>query len=70
MNRKTHFGFEQVDEKDKEKKVGGVFSSVADNYDLMNDAMSFGLHRLWKEILIELRSQIRQQGIGHSKWDW
>ena len=54
MNRKTHFGFEQVDEKDKEKKVGGVFSSVADNYDLMNDAMSFGLHRLWKEILIEL----------------
>ena len=54
MNKKTHFGFEQVDEKDKEKKVGGVFSSVADNYDLMNDAMSFGLHRLWKEILIEL----------------
>ena len=54
MNRKTHFGFKQVDEKDKEKKVGGVFSSVADNYDLMNDAMSFGLHRLWKEILIEL----------------
>jgi len=54
MNRKTHFGFEQVDEKDKEKKVGRVFSSVADNYDLMNDAMSFGLHRLWKEILIEL----------------
>ena len=54
MNRKTHFGFEQVNEKDKEKKVGGVFSSVADNYDLMNDAMSFGLHRLWKEILIEL----------------
>ena len=54
MNRKTHFGFEQVDEKDKEKKVGGVFSAVADNYDLMNDAMSFGLHRLWKEILIEL----------------
>ena len=54
MNKKTDFGFEQVDEKDKEKKVGGVFSSVADNYDLMNDAMSFGLHRLWKEILIEL----------------
>ena len=51
MNRKTHFGFEQVDEKDKEKKVGGVFSSVADNYDLMNDAMSFGLHRLWLSLI-------------------
>ena len=56
MNKKTHFGFEQVDEKDKEKKVGGVFSSVADNYDLMNDAMSFGLHRLWTVSYTHLRA--------------
>ncbi|MDA9755049.1 class I SAM-dependent methyltransferase, partial [Gammaproteobacteria bacterium] len=34
--------------------VGEVFTSVADNYDVMNDAMSFGMHRLWKKILVEL----------------
>ena len=45
---KTHFGFETVDEQDKAKKVAGVFHSVASNYDLMNDLMSGGLHRVWK----------------------
>ena len=54
MNKKTHFGFKEVDEKDKSSHVGGVFSSVAENYDIMNDAMSFGMHRLWKMILVEL----------------
>ena len=47
MNKKTHFGYKEVDEKDKSSHVGGVFSSVAENYDIMNDAMSFGMHRLW-----------------------
>lgn len=44
----THFGFEDVDEKDKAKRVRGVFDSVATRYDLMNDLMSMGLHRAWK----------------------
>jgi demethylmenaquinone methyltransferase / 2-methoxy-6-polyprenyl-1,4-benzoquinol methylase len=46
--RRTHFGFEQVAEADKAQRVRGVFDSVAGKYDLMNDLMSFGLHRLWK----------------------
>jgi demethylmenaquinone methyltransferase/2-methoxy-6-polyprenyl-1,4-benzoquinol methylase len=44
----THFGFETVDEADKARRVRGVFDSVASKYDLMNDLMSGGLHRLWK----------------------
>ena len=51
---KTHFGFQSVDWDEKEKKVGAVFHSVAKNYDLMNDVMSFGIHRLWKRFTIEL----------------
>ena len=56
MNKKTHFGYQEVDELDKKKFVGDVFTSVAKNYDVMNDAMSFGMHRLWKKILVELAS--------------
>ena len=44
----THFGFETVDEKDKAGRVRGVFDSVASRYDVMNDLMSAGLHRVWK----------------------
>src|SRR3954452_15080876 len=44
----THFGFETVDERDKARRVRGVFDSVAPRYDLMNDLMSAGLHRAWK----------------------
>ena len=44
----THFGFENVDERDKARRVRGVFDSVATRYDLMNDLMSMGLHRAWK----------------------
>ena len=54
MNEKTHFGFKEVDVSKKAEHVGDVFHSVAEEYDLMNDAMSFGMHRLWKKILIEL----------------
>ena len=53
-NKKTHFGYKEVDEVDKSKYVGDVFTSVAKNYDIMNDAMSMGMHRLWKKILVEL----------------
>ncbi|MCX7152085.1 MAG: bifunctional demethylmenaquinone methyltransferase/2-methoxy-6-polyprenyl-1,4-benzoquinol methylase UbiE [Proteobacteria bacterium] len=48
MSEQTHFGFQTVDERDKAKKVAAVFDSVAGKYDLMNDVMSGGLHRLWK----------------------
>ena len=44
----THFGFQQVDEADKARRVRGVFDSVASRYDIMNDLMSMGLHRGWK----------------------
>jgi demethylmenaquinone methyltransferase / 2-methoxy-6-polyprenyl-1,4-benzoquinol methylase len=52
-NNKTHFGFEQVNTEEKVKRVGEVFSSVASRYDVMNDFMSFGLHRVWKQIAIK-----------------
>ena len=45
---KTHFGFETVDESSKAQRVRAVFDSVASNYDVMNDLMSAGLHRVWK----------------------
>jgi demethylmenaquinone methyltransferase/2-methoxy-6-polyprenyl-1,4-benzoquinol methylase len=44
----THFGYQTVDEQEKARKVRGVFDSVAPRYDLMNDLMSMGLHRVWK----------------------
>ena len=50
----THFGFETVDESEKARRVAGVFSSVAQKYDVMNDLMSAGLHRLWKKFAIEI----------------
>ena len=54
MNDKktTHFGFEQVATEDKARRVAEVFHSVADRYDLMNDLMSLGIHRLWKRFTI------------------
>lgn len=54
QNGETHFGFERVPETEKARKVAGVFTSVASNYDLMNDLMSMGLHRLWKHFTVEL----------------
>ena len=63
MNKKTHFGYKEVDENDKSKFVKNVFTSVAENYDIMNDAMSFGMHRLWKKILVELAAVSEQDTI-------
>ena len=53
MNDKTHFGFKSVDSDQKEALVADVFHSVAAKYDLMNDLMSLGIHRLWKRFTIE-----------------
>ncbi len=50
----THFGFQQVNENEKQSMVRGVFDSVADKYDIMNDVMSGGLHRLWKNEFISI----------------
>jgi demethylmenaquinone methyltransferase/2-methoxy-6-polyprenyl-1,4-benzoquinol methylase len=50
----THFGYQQVRTEEKARKVAEVFHSVADRYDVMNDLMSFGIHRLWKRYAIEL----------------
>jgi len=50
----THFGYQKVKAEEKAGKVAEVFHSVADQYDLMNDLMSLGIHRLWKRYAIEL----------------
>lgn len=62
---KTHFGFEQVAEAEKAQRVAEVFDSVARRYDLMNDLMSAGLHRLWKAFTLD-RSGVRE---GHRVLD-
>lgn len=53
MEQTTHFGFKDVNTKDKQSLVKGVFDSVAAKYDIMNDVMSLGSHRLWKEYTIK-----------------
>ncbi|MGH8072726.1 MAG: class I SAM-dependent methyltransferase, partial [Lysobacter sp.] len=55
----THFGFRDVPTGDKQKLVGQVFSSVAGNYDLMNDLMSMGVHRVWKRYFVAT-AQVRR----------
>jgi demethylmenaquinone methyltransferase/2-methoxy-6-polyprenyl-1,4-benzoquinol methylase len=52
MSDKTHFGFEEVSADEKAQRVRGVFDSVAGKYDLMNDVMSLGLHRVWKRFTV------------------
>jgi len=51
--RTTHFGYQEVAEAEKSRRVRGVFESVAGRYDLMNDLMSGGIHRLWKAAMID-----------------
>jgi len=53
-DKTTHFGYEHVPEDEKARRVGEVFKSVAPSYDVMNDLMSLGLHRLWKRFALEL----------------
>ncbi|HUQ29845.1 MAG TPA: bifunctional demethylmenaquinone methyltransferase/2-methoxy-6-polyprenyl-1,4-benzoquinol methylase UbiE [Usitatibacter sp.] len=52
--KSTHFGYQQVPEEEKAKRVGDVFKSVAPSYDVMNDLMSLGLHRVWKRFALEM----------------
>jgi demethylmenaquinone methyltransferase/2-methoxy-6-polyprenyl-1,4-benzoquinol methylase len=53
-DKTTHFGFKQVPVEEKAGRVRGVFDSVADSYDVMNDVMSFGIHRIWKRIAVDM----------------
>ncbi len=53
-HKTTDFGFERVRQDEKQQRVGEVFDSVAGRYDLMNDLMSFGIHRLWKRFTVTL----------------
>ena len=64
-DKTTHFGYKQVNVEEKAGKVAEVFHSVAGNYDLMNDLMSAGIHRLWKRVAIQM-SGVRS---GHSVLD-
>ena len=50
----THFGYQEVKVEEKKGKVAEVFHGVANSYDLMNDAMSVGIHRLWKDAFVDL----------------
>jgi demethylmenaquinone methyltransferase/2-methoxy-6-polyprenyl-1,4-benzoquinol methylase len=52
MTKTTHFGYQEVPEEEKARRVAGVFDSVARRYDLMNDLMSVGLHRYWKRFTL------------------
>lgn len=59
-DRQTHFGYETIPEAEKQGRVAGVFTNVAESYDKMNDLMSLGVHRLWKyvttsEVMVMLR---------------
>jgi demethylmenaquinone methyltransferase / 2-methoxy-6-polyprenyl-1,4-benzoquinol methylase len=53
-NKTTHFGFKTVIEAEKQQKVGEVFHSVAQKYDIMNDVMSAGMHRIWKRFAVDI----------------
>ena len=59
----THFGYQTVGTEEKAGKVAGVFHSVASSYDLMNDLMSAGLHRLWKRFTVEQAAVRRGQAV-------
>jgi demethylmenaquinone methyltransferase/2-methoxy-6-polyprenyl-1,4-benzoquinol methylase len=54
IEKDTDFGFQKVPEGEKARRVGAVFDSVAERYDVMNDLMSLGLHRLWKAFAVEI----------------
>ncbi|MEM6727332.1 MAG: class I SAM-dependent methyltransferase, partial [Pseudomonadota bacterium] len=61
QERTTHFGAETVPETEKSDRVRGVFSSVASRYDVMNDLMSAGIHRIWKDAMMDWLAPRRGQ---------
>jgi len=65
-DKTTHFGYQEVPYEEKVRKVAGVFHSVANKYDVMNDLMSLGIHRIWKRYTVEM-SGVRA---GTMYWTW
>ncbi len=63
VSKNTHFGYQEVPVEEKARRVAGVFDSVADKYDVMNDLMSMGIHRAWKRFALELSAARRGQHI-------
>ena len=61
--QKIDFGFEEVDYEKKQAKVAEVFTSVAESYDLMNDAMSMGVHRYWKNEFVKMIGPLKPRRI-------
>ena len=64
---KIDFGFQDVNYNDKEKLVGKVFSNVADSYDVMNDAMSLGIHRVWKDSFVNSIGPLKMRKVLNEK---
>ena len=64
--RKIDFGFKEVNYDDKEKHVAEVFHKVAQNYDIMNDAMSLGVHRLWKQHFVSSIGPMRRKVVRNT----
>lgn len=64
---KASFGFEEVPLKDKQFKVNEVFHSVANQYDKMNDAMSLGIHRCWKDYYVNKLGMLTRKGDNNKK---
>ena len=65
--QKIDFGFKEVDYNSKQQMVGKVFSSVAESYDLMNDAMSLGVHRCWKDQFVGMIGPLRMRKVTDEK---
>lgn len=63
QRKTTHFGYQQVPEQEKADRVRDVFDSVANRYDVMNDLMSFGIHRLWKRQTVAVSGVRRGQRV-------
>jgi 2-methoxy-6-polyprenyl-1,4-benzoquinol methylase len=64
------FGFKTVDREEKQKMVAGVFSNVAEEYDVMNDAMSLGVHRIWKDTFINQIGPLRMRKEKNEAGEW
>ena len=67
FSKKIDFGFQEVDYEQKQGKVAEVFSSVADSYDLMNDAMSVGVHRIWKNEFVKSIGPLKPRKVFDDK---
>ena len=70
MIDKVNFGFLKVSKKTKDKMVSNLFTSVSEKYDLMNDVMSLGLHRVWKKKMINMCNPESIHKVIDSFWHW